>query len=113
MFDTPSAASSTIRARCASPARTDDDRVNRVSSSRSPSRSPNAGAGRFPQLVRNSWDSETTRAANTSATAVRVVSSESGHMCPYVLSVVIALACLMRFWTTLTSAPLAIRSEAK
>ncbi len=38
---------STIRARCASPARIDDDRVHRVSSSRSPSRKPNAGAGRF------------------------------------------------------------------
>ena len=47
VFDTPSAANNTIRARCASPARIDDERVHRVSSSRSPSRSPNAGAGRF------------------------------------------------------------------
>ena len=47
VFDNPSAASNTIRARCANPARTDDDRVNRTSSSRSPSRNTNAGAGRF------------------------------------------------------------------
>ncbi len=32
VFDTPSAPSSTIRARCASPARIDDNRVHRVSS---------------------------------------------------------------------------------
>ena len=47
VFDNPSADSSTIRARCASPARPDDARVNRTSSSRSPSRTPKAGAGRF------------------------------------------------------------------
>jgi hypothetical protein len=44
VFDTPSAANNTIRARCGNPARTDLDRVNRASTSRSPSRSPNAGA---------------------------------------------------------------------
>lgn len=47
VFATPSAASSTIRARCARPARTDVDRVNRASSSRSPSRNAKAAAGRF------------------------------------------------------------------
>src|SRR5690606_28729911 len=47
VFDSPSAASSTIRARCARPARTEEDRVKRASSSRSPSRNPSAGAGRF------------------------------------------------------------------
>ncbi len=43
----PSAASNTIRARCASPARPALDRTIRVNRSRSPSRNPNAGAGRF------------------------------------------------------------------
>ena len=47
VFDSPSAASNTIRARCANPARTVDDRVNRANPSRSPSRNANAGAGRF------------------------------------------------------------------
>jgi len=47
VFDTPSAANSTIRARCARPARIELERVHPVSSSRSPSRNPNAGAGRF------------------------------------------------------------------
>ncbi len=44
---TPSVASSTIRARCANPARTDDDRVNDPNCSRSPSRRP-SGAERIP-----------------------------------------------------------------
>lgn len=47
VFPSPSAASNTIRARCASPARTLDERVNRSRWPRSPSRSSNAGAGRF------------------------------------------------------------------
>jgi hypothetical protein len=47
VFDTPSAASSTIRARSANPARTDDDRVSRSNTSRSPTRNPSAAAARF------------------------------------------------------------------
>ena len=47
VFATPSAASNTIRARCARPARTDDARVNFTSRARSPSRKRNATAGRF------------------------------------------------------------------
>jgi mutator family transposase len=47
VFVIPSAASSTIRARCANPARTLGERVNRSSSGRSPSRDTSAGAGRF------------------------------------------------------------------
>jgi hypothetical protein len=35
VFDTPSAANNTIRARCARPALTDDDRVHDASGSRS------------------------------------------------------------------------------
>jgi hypothetical protein len=40
VFDTPSAASNTIRARCAEPAITVEDRVNETNVSRSPSRNP-------------------------------------------------------------------------
>ncbi len=40
VFDTPSAASNTIRARCADPAITVEDRVNDTNVSRSPSRNP-------------------------------------------------------------------------
>src|SRR4249919_1308883 len=47
VFATPSEASSTIRARCARPARTELDRVRRTNSSRSPARNGNAEAGRF------------------------------------------------------------------
>jgi hypothetical protein len=47
VFDAPSAASNTIRARCANPGRTELERVSRVSCTRSPSLNPNAGAGRF------------------------------------------------------------------
>ena len=47
VFEIPSAASNTIRARCANPARTLEDRVNDVSRSRSPSRNPNGDAARF------------------------------------------------------------------
>jgi hypothetical protein len=47
VFDTPSEASSTTRARCARPARIDVLRVIEASRSRSPSRSPKAAAGRF------------------------------------------------------------------
>jgi hypothetical protein len=43
----PSAASSTIRTRCATPARTELERVSRNSSSRSPARNGRAAAGRF------------------------------------------------------------------
>jgi hypothetical protein len=46
VFDIPSAASSTIRARCAKPALIVEDRTHPASRSRSPSRSPNAAAGR-------------------------------------------------------------------
>jgi hypothetical protein len=38
VFDTPSAANNTIRARCAAPAITVEDRVNDTNVSRSPSR---------------------------------------------------------------------------
>jgi len=41
VFGTPSAASSTIRARCANPAGADVDRVNATNFSRSLSRKPN------------------------------------------------------------------------
>jgi hypothetical protein len=41
VFDTPSAASSTIRARCANPAGTDDARVSATNFSPSSSRKPN------------------------------------------------------------------------
>jgi hypothetical protein len=47
VFDTPSAASNTIRARCARPARTLELLVSDTSRSRSPSRKPNAAAARF------------------------------------------------------------------
>ena len=47
VFACPSAASNTIRARCANPARTDDARVNFTSRSRSPSPNANATARRF------------------------------------------------------------------
>ena len=47
VFDTPSAASSTIRARCARPARIDDDRVQDSNNSRSPGRRP-IGCARIP-----------------------------------------------------------------
>jgi hypothetical protein len=40
VFETPSAASNTIRARCADPAITVEDRVNDTNVSRSPSRNP-------------------------------------------------------------------------
>jgi hypothetical protein len=40
VFDTPSAASNTIRARCADPAITVEERVNDTNVSRSPSRNP-------------------------------------------------------------------------
>ncbi|MDR6989389.1 hypothetical protein J2Y66_003904 [Paenarthrobacter nitroguajacolicus] len=41
-------------------------------------------------------------------TAARAVSSLSGHMCPYVSSVVLADECLRFFWTTFTSSPCAM-----
>src|SRR3954453_13542959 len=47
VFAVPSAASNTIRARFAADAGTVEDRVQRSSSSRSPGRNTNAGAGRF------------------------------------------------------------------
>ena len=47
VLDTPSAASSTIRARCARPALIDDDRVQDSNNSRSPGRRPN-GCARTP-----------------------------------------------------------------
>ena len=47
VFDTPSAASSMIRARCARPARIDDDRVQDSNNSRSPGRRP-IGCARIP-----------------------------------------------------------------
>jgi hypothetical protein len=46
VFDTPSAASSRIRARCARPARTAEEGVHDASFRRSPSPSPKAGAAR-------------------------------------------------------------------
>ncbi|GAP61278.1 hypothetical protein AHiyo1_49640 [Arthrobacter sp. Hiyo1] len=47
VFDKPSAASNTIRARCASPARAELERTKRVRSSKSPSRRTRAAAGRL------------------------------------------------------------------
>nr|WP_298590633.1 hypothetical protein [uncultured Kocuria sp.] len=45
VLETPSAASSMIRARCANPARTEVERIRRVSLCRSPSRNSSGAAG--------------------------------------------------------------------
>jgi hypothetical protein len=55
---------------------------------------------------------ELARAAITLLIAARVVSSESGHRCPYVSRVVLAEACRSRAWMTFTSSPELISSEA-
>jgi hypothetical protein len=52
------------------------------------------------------------RAAKTLSTAARVLSSESGHRWAYVSKVVLADAWRILVWTTLTSVPELISSDA-
>jgi hypothetical protein len=52
------------------------------------------------------------RVLMTVPTAALVDSSESGHRCPYVSNVVLAVAWRNRVWMIFTSSPEGIRSDA-
>src|SRR5665811_2007703 len=76
VFDSPSAANNTIRARCANPALPEVARVSRANTSRSPSRNPSAAAARF--AIPHHPSNPTVNQLTTRTTSNRVV----GHHDP-------------------------------